>query len=392
MIIMMRKSYFLKVINAFCLGCMLGLASCKPQKTDTDVAVINDSTMLDLSQYITKKIQVGNHISNKPLSSQLVRMDGAEKYLLMDNGYIYRFDWNSGVLEDSIPTVRCGLLGNYSGFTFLNADSLLVYNNGNGHLFAINSKGELLLELKEPTSVAGGEMKTAVEGLNASRPLRQNNKIILSGTMLGNLVLADGMKVPASEYVDIRTKEWKTSVCYPEKYTRHNWGSYYLNRLSVTQDSVGRFLYSFPVCAYILRYDSDFSSCDTLLMRSRYDKGMVECELTAEDFDDDPSKEIRYYISQTSYSHILYDAYRRLYLRLVEHPLQGWSGKGSFCKPISVIVADMNGNVLSESRIALPAEKFYYNNIHICKEGLVIALENPDENNIYFACIPIKNR
>ena len=190
----------------------------------------------------------------------------------------------------------------------------------------------------------------------------------------------------------MQTGGWTTTVYYPEKYTQYNWGSYYLNQVSVAQDSVGHFLYSFPVCPYVLRYDSDFAACDTLPMRSRYDKGIVECDLTPEDFDEDLDKEIRYYISQTSYSYILYDAYRRLYLRLVEHPLKDWPGKVSFCKPISVIVADMDGNVLSESKIASLGEKVFYDNMHVFSGGLAIAIDNPDENNIYFACIPIEKR
>ena len=235
-------------------------------------------------------------------------------------------------------------------------------------------------------------MKPTVEALNTTRPLRQNGRIILSGTMLANLKVAGelGIKVPVSEYVEVQAGGWTTTVYYPEKYTQYNWGSYYLNQVSVAQDSTGHFLYSFPVCPYVLRYDSDFTSCDTLPMRSRYDKGILECDLTPEDFDVDPDKEIRYYISQTSYSDILYDAYRRLYLRLVEHPLRNWPGKGSFCKPVSVLVADMNGNVLSESKIASFGGKvFYSNNMHVFSGGLAIAIDNPDENNIYFACIPI---
>ena len=27
--------------------------------------------------------------------------------------------------------------------------------------------------------------------------------------------------------------------------------------------------------------------------------------------------------------------------------------------------------------------------MHVCKEGIAIAMENPDENHIYFACIKI---
>lgn len=390
----MRKKYpYSSMSKMLFLLSIVCLVSCKPQKVvDPDVIVINDSTMIDLSHYTIKKIHVGDFISNRPLSSQLVQIGGKEKYLLMDNGYIYQFDWDSGTLEDSIPTAQCGGLSNFSGFTYLNADTVLVYNDGARTLLMINGRGERLQKIEIPASQGTSDMKPTVEALNTTRPLRQNGRIILSGTMLANLKVAGelGIKVPVSEYVEVQAGGWTTTVYYPEKYTQYNWGSYYLNQVSVAQDSTGHFLYSFPVCPYVLRYDSDFTSCDTLPMRSRYDKGILECDLTPEDFDVDPDKEIRYYISQTSYSDILYDAYRRLYLRLVEHPLRNWPGKGSFCKPVSVLVADMNGNVLSESKIASFGGKvFYSNNMHVFSGGLAIAIDNPDENNIYFACIPI---
>ena len=392
----MRKKYpYSSMSKMLFLLSIVCLVSCKPQKVvDPDVIVINDSTMIDLSHYTIKKIRVGDFISNKPLSSQLVQIGGKEKYLLMDNGYIYQFDWDSGTLEDSIPTAQCGGLSNFSGFTCLNADTVLVYNDGARTLSFINGKGEILQKFEIPASQGTSDMKPTVEALNTTRPLRQNGRIILSGAILGNLEMAGelGIKAPVTEYVEMQTGGWTTTVYYPEKYTQYNWGSYYLNQVSVAQDSTGHFLYSFPVCPYVLRYDSDFTSCDTLPMRSRYDKGIVECDLTPEDFDEDPDKEIRYYISQTSYSYILYDAYRRLYLRLVEHPLKDWPGKVSFCKPISVIVADMDGNVLSESKIASLGEKVFYDNMHVFSGGLAIAIDNPDENNIYFACIPIEKR
>lgn len=375
------------------MGCILFFASCKPHKIDdVDTVVINDSTMLDLNRYAIKKIYVGTHISNKPLSSQLVYVDGKEKYLLMDNGYIYQFDWDNGILEDSIATYQCGLLNNFSGFAYLNKDSLLVYNNSSNQLFVINGNGDVLRKVKVPITKTEEDLKPAVEGLNASRPMRQSDNILLSGTMLGNLVQAGDIKIPVSEYMNMQTGEWKTKVYYPKKYTQYNWGSYYLNRIYLAQDSNGHFLYSFPVCKNILKYNSDFTSCDTLLMRSRYDKGITECKLTDRDFDEDPSKEIRYYISQLSYSHILYDAYRNLYLRFVEHELSNWSGKGSFSKPVSVIVSDTDGHILSESKIMTPIQKVYYNNMHISSKGLAFAFENSDDSHIYFALVSIEKK
>ena len=154
-----------------------------------------------------------------------------------------------------------------------------------------------------------------------------------------------------------------------------------MNCTYVTKDSKGRYLYSFPILDKVLRYNNDFSLCDTIPMKSRYDKGI--------DGSEDETNEIRYYISQTTYSNIIYDPYRNLYLRLAEHPLQDWNEKGAFCKPFSIVISDTKGEILSESSISTDYKQFHYQNMHVCKEGIAIAMENPDENHIYFACIKI---
>ena len=84
-----------------------------------------------------------------------------------------------------------------------------------------------------------------------------------------------------------------------------------MNCTYVTKDSKGRYLYSFPILDKVLRYNNDFSLCDTIPMKSRYDKGIEEF---AFDGSEDETNEIRYYISQTTYSNIIYDPYRNLYL------------------------------------------------------------------------------
>ena len=184
----------------------------------------------------------------------------------------------------------------------------------------------------------------------------------------------------------IESGEWKSVAYYPDLYMQYNWGGYYMNCTYVTKDSKGRYLYSFPILNKVLRYNNDFSLCDTIPMKSRYDKGIEEF---AFDGSEDETNEIRYYISQTTYSNIIYDPYRNLYLRLAEHPLQDWNEKGAFCKPFSIVISDTKGEILSESSISTDYKQFHYLNMHVCKEGIAIAMENPDENHIYFACIKI---
>lgn len=102
-----KKRNFAIFIFAFVLGCNLFFVSCNDAKrlrTPEDKIVIEDSSMIDMSNYKIHKVNIGSEITNVPISSQLVEIGGKEKYMLMDRGYIYVFGWETGIKEGSIPT------------------------------------------------------------------------------------------------------------------------------------------------------------------------------------------------------------------------------------------------------------------------------------------------
>lgn len=226
-----------------------------------------------------------------------------------------------------------------------------------------------------------------VEALDITRPLYVSGKIMLSGPVLGNMSEVDDLRVPVSETLDMKTGRWRNVCFYPEIYSNENWGSQYMNSFCVTKDGRGHIVFSYAVLDKILRYDEDFSLCDTILMKSRYDNGVEPCDLSPSDFDLDPNKEVQYYISQPTYSNVLYDKYRNLYLRIAEHSFSGWDCKGAFAKPFSIIVADAEGKIVSESSIVRDRLLFNRKNMHISKDGLIISMRNNDEENLFFLLV-----
>lgn len=353
----------------------------------------DDSTMVDVPNYHVHKIFVGSEITNMPVSSQLVEIKGKEKYLLMDRGFIYIFDWETGKMEDSVATKNCGKLQNYSGFTYISADTILVYNSAENILFMLDSVGKVRDRWLVPRYDDFKENPLpTIEALNGTRPELLAGRIMLSGPILGNMSQAKGLRVPVSETIDTETGQWRNVAFYPEVYSDENLGSQYMNAFSVAKDDSGRVIFSYAALDKVLRYKADFSSCDTLLMKSRYDKGIVPCDLSPEEFDADPNEEIRYYINQPTYSGVMYDKYRKVYLRIAEHAFSGWDGKESFAKPFSIIVADKDGMIISESSVVKDRLLFNRKNMHIGKEGLIVSMRNADENNLYFACFEIKTK
>ena len=60
------------------------------------------------------------------MASQIISMNGKEKYVMLDEFHLYIFDWQQGILEDSVPLHQCGILRNCSGFNYINPDSIII--------------------------------------------------------------------------------------------------------------------------------------------------------------------------------------------------------------------------------------------------------------------------
>ena len=104
----MKKIY----ISILVLVCLLGACKKQPQGIQREATNISDSSMIDINHYEVKKISVGENITNKPMASQVISMNGVDKYVMLDEFYLYVFDWQQGILEDSVSLHQCGLLRN----------------------------------------------------------------------------------------------------------------------------------------------------------------------------------------------------------------------------------------------------------------------------------------
>ncbi len=366
---------------------------CKKDSLQPERSMVNiaDSTMLDVKSYTIKKIKIGNKITNIPISSQIVRKEGKDKYILLDESKLYIFDFESGGLEDSISLEKCGKLNVYSGFNYINNDTILVYNYQEKFLFVINTNGDVYSKWSLPRNIKELKWLPSVNALNASRIGYHYPTVVVSGGVLGMLCKTGLDDIPVSEKLDVNTGKWETKLMYTDGYLKQNRGAVYLNRIYTATDNTGHFLYSFPIDEKVYRFNSDFTVCDTLSIQSRYDKGIVvECDKSQEEIEKDDNYEIQYFVNQLSYSNIIFDPYRSLMIRVVNHPLSDWKRDELFTQPKSFIITDTNGNVISESCILTDYSNLYFDNMHICSKGLIIAERSDDENNISFRCYNIR--
>ena len=338
---------------------------------------------------LNKSIKVGDIITNNPLCSQIIdSKDDRELYLLLDMGQIYVFDWVSGLLIDSISLKKCGKLQNYSGFTWISSDSILVYNYSRKTLYAIDSKGNIWLKKNSPGITKKDSILFDAESLNASRPLYVNGRIVLSGSVFGNIQQTPDHKERASVSISLSAPLSVYTIPFPDIYYKANWGGVYMNRVHHCEygDYV---LYSFPIEHHVYVYNYNFSQWDTIYMGSRYIESIHSCESSSINTIFDKEYRIKYYVSQASYGPILYDKYRNVFIRIAYHPIENWDNSDYFYQPFSIIVYNPISKEIKESSIIQDSQSYDLENMHICRDGLAIRKQTSDENIIDFICIKL---
>ena len=72
---------------------------------------ISDSSMIDINHYEVKKISVGENITNKPMASQVISMNGVDKYVMLDEFYLYVLIGNKEYSKILFRFINAAFLG-----------------------------------------------------------------------------------------------------------------------------------------------------------------------------------------------------------------------------------------------------------------------------------------
>lgn len=348
-----------------------------------DYASNVDSIRISPNGCSDKTIFVGKQIGNRPLASQLVNLEGVDRYYMLDDEMLYVFNWEDGQLCDSIMLKHSGKMNDYSGFNVISEDSILLYNYSQKTIQYVNRNGEVFksLELNKIKS-----LQTDIESLNHSRIQQMHDCIIASGATLGDTRETKISERPVSVAINVSNAATQPIMQYPKIYRDANWGGVYMNTVYHTS-SDGRYVfYSFPIEHNVYKLDLQNGKISTFSMGSKY------CKVISSSKSDflgeflDKNKRTEYYLHEHSYAMIMYDEYRKHIIRIAEHPADGMNEDGTFAKPFSIIISDMNGKILSESPMFENAQDLDLYNMHITKQGLAIALIQKNEDIIVFKC------
>ena len=201
----------------------------------------------------------------------------------------------------------------------------------------------------------------------------------------------DDDRLAISCTINIQDGEMNYGGHYPIQYYKGNFGGVYFNTIYHSISASGGYIYSFPADHNVFFHSTDFSLERICFMGSRYSSDIYSSNLGYIDLLKDKDARIKYFISQHSYSTILYDKYRKIYYRIAQHPLKEWKPGDKFIKPFSIIVMDINGEILSETPIQQDYSLLNLHNMHVSKEGLLIQKVTSDENSIEFVKFVCRN-
>lgn len=374
---MKTKNLLLFYTLFFVCSCSKSIVSNINPKQNT----ASKTVIIEENNFFTDTIYVGDIITNRPLTSQIIEVEGKEKYVLLDQNKLYQFDWKTGVLEDSIDLNKCGSIDNYSGFNYKNKDSIYVYNYNERTLFLANYQGKIL----NKKEILKEEKKADYEALNKTRIIGSQNYVIMSGGKLGDISDMNDSKRVVSQKVEFSNRTPEDVMSYPNIYNNGFWGGVYMNDVSHTLAEDNNVVYSFPIDHYVRIYNLQTLKKDSIYMGSKYIDAIKSNSDNPIDLFTDKEARIIYYINEHSYGNILYDKYRNLVVRFALHPLGDAYDGDKFNKPLSIITYDFKNKELTESAIFKDYANLNMSNTHVCRDGIAIAtFDNKDETKIIF--------
>lgn len=336
-----------------------------------------DSIRLQWVDTIT--LNIGNRIRPVPCSSQIVNFDSIAKYVILDENKLHVFDLANDTLIVDIDMKDCGALNNYSGFIFLNEDTIFSYDYGNKSCMLSDVKGHILNSQTIPGDLIE---KVSPEALSCTPALSIGERVYLSGKPISHSSISK--EDPVSLYWEYNNHKFITGASYSDEYSKGYFGGIYYNTIYQCLSDNNLITYSFPVSNYIYRYDKNLEFVDSLYMGSRYTKSIKSKEGNVMDFLSDKEERLKYYLEQDSYGQIFYNDKEKLYYRLAEHPLIE-SDSEKTRKPFSIIVMDNEGRLLTETPVLNEDGLLITINAHVYEDGIIIQMESEDENVIKFA-------
>lgn len=318
----------------------------------------------------------------------LTNENGEEEYWGLDaaNNSISIFNLSSKELSNIIQIPKSGpkAITNIVNFHVHTADSIFIFPANTGKIFLIDSQAELI----DQWNYQGLTLPTG-ESLSVNFPFPmaelgthffyQKNKAYLT-LPLWLRGSGDFYEVPPLINLDLKNNNVVHSFGkYPENYTGKERSI--RDHFNLVQLKTGEILVSFEESHYIQKYSPTGEFLTEFPAKSNF----LDSFTLFESYPDrQTSKD--YWVENGFYIGLLYDPYRDLIYRIVNHgqPIKDLNGRLNNAQMAewSIIILSPTGELMGESQF--DGSKYRVNDgIYVSKEGILASLENIyNETNI----------
>jgi hypothetical protein len=312
------------------------------------------------------------------------------------NYSIYFYDFKTGKFLRKIKLDKEGPNGvnpyAHDGYYIASYDSIYYYSHRNHSLYLLNHKGEKYHTINYMTNYYD-KMKLWKEKdfqknrippmvqLSTGQPMYKTDGIIyLCGQVTEELGKVDSLNLLLLTTIDTRNGD---SIAfhfgYPKSYGEGNWGEAYFREVFWCMNPTNKsFVVSFPNDHYI--YQTDLKQVNKIYAGSMYAGDIKSIDTPA--FIMPKSRRLSHYFENYSYSSVIYDRYRNVYYRMVEHPWKDYNTDMDWrpwLKQVSIIILDENFNFMGETKLDMEY-RFVALQFMVTEDGLLLYKQTDDED------------
>jgi hypothetical protein len=311
------------------------------------------------------------------------------------NYSIYFYDFKTGIFLRKIKLDREGPNGVnpyvIDGYHIVSYDSIYYYSHRNHSLYLLNHKGEKYHTINYMTNY--DNMKSWKENdfqknlippmvqLSTGKPMYKiDGTIYLCGEMTEEFGKVDSINHLLMMTIDTRNGDSVAfHLGYPKSYNEGNWGEAYFREVFWCMNPTNKlFVVSFPNDHYI--YQTDLKQVTKIYAGSMYADDIKSLDVPA--FIMSKNRRLSHYFENYSYSAVIYDKYRNVYYRMVEHPWKDYDTHMNWMpwlKQVSVIILDENLNFMGETKLDMEY-RFSASQFMVIEDGLLLYKQTDDED------------
>jgi hypothetical protein len=213
-----------------------------------------------------------------------------------------------------------------------------------------------------------------------------DDKMYLCGQITEEFGKVDSINHLVITTIDIKTNEIEFNAGYPESYRKGNWGEAFFREVFWCYNQTKeQFILSFPNDHYVYCYQVDFKTVSKVYAGSIY-AGSIPSMSFPLAFSPPKGMRNAHYFENYYYRAIIYDKYRNVYYRIVEHPWKDYHANVNimdWLKPVSIIIYDSDFNFLGEKMLDMDYHLAYMNFI-LAEDGLYLYKKTDNEDEIVY--------